>query len=169
MKLTPRAQEQPHTCAVACLRIVAEYYGLIHSEAELVPLCQTTLDGTTPEALAEAARQLGLTARLTFDDPAILNIAISQQQPVIVYLGIPTASLELGIHAVVVSDTDHERHVDRPDRREGTFLSQKQLLGSLAKCLSNGNPHHTVRIFLFPYNQFINYFDSFCKSFGSRS
>lgn len=68
MKLTPYAQEQPHTCAVACLRIVAEYYGLRYSEAELLPLCQTTLDGTTPEALADAARQLGLTAKLTFDD-----------------------------------------------------------------------------------------------------
>jgi ABC-type bacteriocin/lantibiotic exporter with double-glycine peptidase domain len=27
MRLTPYAQQQPHTCAVACLRMVTEYYG----------------------------------------------------------------------------------------------------------------------------------------------
>ncbi len=120
MKLTPYAQEQPHTCAVACLRIVAEYYGIRCSEAELLPLCQTTLDGTTPEALADAARQLGLTAKLTFDDPTVLPLATHQQQPLIVYLGIPTPSSELEIHAVVVSDLTFETvtYIDPTDGKE---------------------------------------------------
>lgn len=62
MKLTPYAQEEPHTCVVACLRMVAAYYGRPYTEAELLPFCQTTLDGTTPEALLEAAHKIGLTA-----------------------------------------------------------------------------------------------------------
>ena len=125
MKLTPYAQEQPHTCALACLRIVAEYYGLARSEAELLALCQTTLDGTTPEALAEAVQQLGLAATLRFDDPAILSTGIRQQQPVIVYLGIPAPSLEVEIHAVVVSDVTHEM-VTFLDPTDGTEQAQER-------------------------------------------
>ena len=126
MKLTPHAQEQPHTCAVACLRIVAEYYGLTHSEAELLPLCQTTLDGTTPEALTDAARQLGLTAKLSFDDPTVLPLASQQQQPLIVYLGIPTPPSELEIHAVVVSDLTFETvtYLDPTDGKEQTLARE---------------------------------------------
>lgn len=122
MKLTPYAQEEPHTCVVACLRIVAEYYGHTYSEAELLSFCQTTLDGTTPEALLEAAHQIGLIAKLTFDDPTVLSLAIHQQQPVIVYLGIPTPSLELEIHAVVVSDLTIKdvTYIDPTDGKEHT-------------------------------------------------
>ncbi len=120
MKLTPYAQEEPHTCVVACLRIVAEYYGHTYSEVELLSFCQTTLDGTTPEALVEAADKIGLTAKLTFDDPAILSLAVHQQQPMIVYLGIPALSLELEIHAVVVSDFTRETitYLDPTDGKE---------------------------------------------------
>jgi ABC-type bacteriocin/lantibiotic exporter with double-glycine peptidase domain len=104
VKLTSYAQEEPHTRVVACLRMVAEYYGLTYTEAERLPDCQTTLDGTTPEALVEAAHKIGLTAQLTFGDPTGLSLTIHQQQPLIVYLGIPASSSELEIHAVVVSD-----------------------------------------------------------------
>lgn len=103
MKLPLYQQEQPHTCAVTCLRIVAAYYGFSHTEAELLELCQTTLDGTTPEDLVYAARQLGLSATLTFEEPTLLPAALYRQQPVTVYLGITSAEA-LGIHAVVVTD-----------------------------------------------------------------
>jgi ABC-type bacteriocin/lantibiotic exporter with double-glycine peptidase domain len=49
VNVTPYQQEQPHTCAVACLRMAAEYLGVARTEAELLPLCGTTLDGTTPD------------------------------------------------------------------------------------------------------------------------
>lgn len=122
MKLTPYAQEEPHTCAIACLRIIAEFYGRIRSEVELLSVCQTTLDGTTPEALMDAAFQIGLTAKLSFDDPAILSPAIYQQQPLIVYLGIPMPSSEMEIHAVVVSDLTLETvsYTDPTDGKEHT-------------------------------------------------
>lgn len=110
MRLTPYQQEQPHTCAVACLRIVAQYFGKARTEAELLPLCSTTLDGTTPEDLAHAARQLGLLATITYDEPAILLESLHRQQPLIVFLGITAAppALTIEIHAVVVTDIDHE-------------------------------------------------------------
>jgi hypothetical protein len=76
--------------------------------------------GTTPEALVEAAHKIGLTAKLTFDDPASLSRAIHQQQPIIVYLGIPPPSSELEIHAVVVSDLTLETvtYIDPTDGKE---------------------------------------------------
>lgn len=109
MNVTPYQQEQPHTCAVACLRVVAEHFGITRTEAELLPLCDTTLDGTTPDGIARAARQLGLSATITYDEPTILQESLSRQQPVIVFLGIPSQQTpsNLDIHAVVVTGFDH--------------------------------------------------------------
>ena len=106
VKIIPYQQEFPHTCAVACLRIVAEYFGVLRIESELIPLCETTLDGTTPENLAYAARHLGLSATITYDEPAILSESLSRQQPVIVFVGIPSPQIpeDIDIHAVVVTD-----------------------------------------------------------------
>ncbi len=101
MKLPRCQQEQDYTCAVACLRSVAAYYGIDRTEAELLPLCEATRKGTPPENLANAARQLGLSVRLTFDEPAVLSEAAFNQQPLIVYLELDTP--ELDIHAVVVT------------------------------------------------------------------
>lgn len=104
MNVTPYQQEHSHTCAVACLRMVADYFGVIHTEAELLPLCGTTPDGTTPDGIAYAARKLGFRATITYDEPVILTEALNRQQPVIVFVGIPLAQtpLSLEIHAVVV-------------------------------------------------------------------
>lgn len=35
MKITPFRQEYPHTCLPACIRMVLDYLGDTHSEAEL--------------------------------------------------------------------------------------------------------------------------------------
>lgn len=89
--------------------MVAAYFGIIRTEAELLPLCGTTLDGTTPDGLADAARQLGLSAIITYDDPVILPESLQRQQPVIVFLGqsSPQSPFSLEIHSVVVIDCDH--------------------------------------------------------------
>ncbi len=111
MNVTPYQQEQPHTCAVACLRMAAKSLGVARTEAELLPLCGTTLDGTTPDGIARAARQLGLSATITYDEPAILQESLSRQQPVIVFLGIPSPQTpsNLDIHAVVVTGLNRQR------------------------------------------------------------
>ena len=93
--------------------MVAAHFGVTRTEAELLPLCHTTLDGTTPDGLARAARQLALSATITYDEPAILQESLSRRQPVIVFLGIPApqTSSDLGdldIHAVVVTGLDHK-------------------------------------------------------------
>ena len=88
--------------------MAAEYFGVARTEAELLPLCGTTLDGTTPDGLAGAARQLGLSATITYEEPAILQESLSRQQPVIVFLGIPSQQTPSNrdIHAVVVTGLD---------------------------------------------------------------
>jgi len=110
VNVTPYQQEQPHTCAVACLRIAAEYFGITRTEVELLPLCETTLDGTTPDGIARAARQLGLSATITYDESKILPESLRRKQPVIVFLGIPSpqSPSNLDIHAVVVTGLDQQ-------------------------------------------------------------
>ncbi len=90
--------------------MAAEYFGVTRTEVELLPLCDTTLDGTTPDGIARAARQLGLSATITYDEPAILQESLSRQQPVIVFLGIPSQQTpsNLDIHAVVVTGLDQQ-------------------------------------------------------------
>lgn len=135
MRLTPYAQEQPHTCAVACLRMVAEYYAVSCTEAGLLPLCGTTLNGTTPVGLAHAARQLGLSATIAFSDLNLVQAALNRQQPVIVFLGllVPPPSLGVAIHAVVVTAIDSKNitFIDPADglehtRDRATFLTDWQ-------------------------------------------
>ncbi len=53
--LPPYRQEQPNTCAVACLRMVAAFYGVEQPENALTALCGTTFHGTTAEEVAQAA------------------------------------------------------------------------------------------------------------------
>lgn len=120
MNVTPYQQEQPHTCAVACLRMAASHFGITRTEAELLPLCDTTRDGTTPDGLARAARRLGLSATITYDEPTILQESLRRQQPAIAFLGIPSPSTpsHLDIHAVVVTSLDHQ-HVTFIDPLDG--------------------------------------------------
>lgn len=124
MRLTPYAQEQLHTCVVACLRMVAAHYGIARTEAELAPLCGTTLDGTTPVGLARAARQLGLSATIAYGDLTLVEAALSQQQPVVVFLALTGGppSGEVAIHAVVATAIDRENisFIDPADGLEHT-------------------------------------------------
>lgn len=101
--------------------MAAEYFGVTRTEAELLPLCGTTPDGTTPDGIASAARQLGLSAIITYDEPAILQESLSRQQPVIVFLGIPSqhSPANLDIHAVVVTGLD-QQNVTFIDPFDGT-------------------------------------------------
>jgi ABC-type bacteriocin/lantibiotic exporter with double-glycine peptidase domain len=115
--------------------MVAEYYAVSCTEARLLPLCGTTLDGTTPVGLAHTAQQLGLSATLAFGDLTLVQAALNRQQPVIVFLGLPAPppSLEVAIHAVVVTAIDSENitFIDPADgmehtRDRATFLTDWQ-------------------------------------------
>lgn len=54
----------------------------------------------------------------------VLPLAIQQQQPLVVYLGIPAPSLEMEIHAVVVADLTLETvtYLDPTDGQEHTEI-----------------------------------------------
>ena len=93
----------------------------------MLRLCQTTLDGTTPDALADAARQLELTVAITYDDPTVLSKVLSQQKPVLVFLGIPasTFSREINIHAVVVTQLK-DKTINFIDPTDGLEHSQER-------------------------------------------
>lgn len=56
-------QEEPKTCAIACLRMVMEFHGISRSEEELSALCQPDpLSGLDPEVLVAAVEKFGLRA-----------------------------------------------------------------------------------------------------------
>ena len=105
--------------------MIAEFYGISRTEADLLNLCHTTLDGTTPEALTEAAIKLRLSAYLSYDNSTVL--ATYPNQPTIVFLGIPapTSSLEINIHAVVITKVE-DATVHYLDPTDGLEHSQEK-------------------------------------------
>jgi ABC-type bacteriocin/lantibiotic exporter with double-glycine peptidase domain len=117
--LKPFQQEQPHTCAVACLRTVAHYFGIERDEATLESLCDTRLDGTMPEDLAHAARQLGFSVMLSYDQPDVLAQSLQRDLPVIVFLGILTAN-SIENHAVTITALNEQEviYLDPTDALE---------------------------------------------------
>lgn len=55
-------QEKGYSCAVACLRVLLDFYDCKRDEAFLRGLCATDYSGTSSDALVSAARQLGFKA-----------------------------------------------------------------------------------------------------------
>jgi ABC-type bacteriocin/lantibiotic exporter with double-glycine peptidase domain len=52
-------------CGPACLKIVADYYGIHKSERELSKLCKASkIDGTTGENMLKGARAVGLDGKI---------------------------------------------------------------------------------------------------------
>lgn len=104
-------QETPHTCAVACLRMVLEYYGVSHDEAFLANLCETTKDGTTARSVVRAAHSLGFNASFCEGDLRFLQNCLDDEMPLIVFLSTGPLNEIPGdsIHAVVVTAMDPEK------------------------------------------------------------
>lgn len=74
-KLKPRLfrQEKFYTCAVACLRMVLDFYGCERDEASLCGLCETDYSGTSPDAIVTAAQRLGFKAEKQYAEIADLE------------------------------------------------------------------------------------------------
>ncbi|MEK7728777.1 MAG: cysteine peptidase family C39 domain-containing protein [candidate division KSB1 bacterium] len=70
LKSKPRLfrQEKIYSCAVACLRMVLDFYGCERDEVSLCELCATDYSGTSPDALVAAAQQLGFNAEKRYAD-----------------------------------------------------------------------------------------------------
>ncbi len=103
-------QEQPNTCAVACLRMVLNAYHVTVSEQELAQRANTNEFGTELGELVRAAQELG------FDCEArILEFAELQNARLpIVYLDGPTLGRSFLMHAVVVAETEQSVKVLDP-------------------------------------------------------
>ncbi len=107
MKLTPFRQQQPHTCLPACIRIVLDYWGKEHDEAELAQACGSVpVWGTTPAEAVDGLERMGYRA-LWFENASLerLIALLDQNWPVIVFLR--AADLphgRAGLHSVVVAE-----------------------------------------------------------------
>ena len=88
--------------------MIAAHFNIHQSEAELISRCDTNLQGTLAEDLAHTASLLGLSAKISYDDPDILAQTLSRSLPLTVYIGLPNkfAADLVDIHAVVVSALD---------------------------------------------------------------
>ena len=112
--------------------MIAAHFNIQRSEAELLPLCGTTENGTLGEDLAQAATLLGLSATISYDDPAMLNQTLSRSLPLTVFVGIPfdLATNFHDMHSVVVIALENNEVVyldplDGLEHRQpyGTFLN----------------------------------------------
>lgn len=56
-------QEKTYACAVACLRMILDYWGFEIDESSLAVLCRTDANGTSADDLVHAASRLGFPAR----------------------------------------------------------------------------------------------------------
>jgi ABC-type bacteriocin/lantibiotic exporter with double-glycine peptidase domain len=108
-------QEKPHTCAVACLRMVLDLHGLAINEEVLSEKCQTTTLGTSADDVVQAARELGFPARkehATFDD---LRRYLSSNIFPILFINLLVIDGYNTTHAVVVEEvSDNEIKVLDP-------------------------------------------------------
>lgn len=88
----------------------------------LESLCDTRLDGTTPEDVAYAAHQLGFSVTVSYDKPDVLAQSLQHSLPVIVFLSMPTTE----VHAVTVTALDEQEvtYLDPTDALEHRLSRQ---------------------------------------------
>ncbi len=72
-----------------------------------------------PEDLAYAARQLGFSVKVSYDEPDVLPQSLQRSLPVIVFLGIPAAN-SIENHAVTITALDEQEvtYLDPTDALE---------------------------------------------------
>ena len=116
------AQETDFSCAVACLRMVLESFGVTKSESELRELCDCTIFGTSAVELIQAARRLGFRGSrkysLTIDE--LRRVAEEGYFP-IVYVVLVKSSTADVLSLVVTSVSDDAVRVLDPERGLSEF------------------------------------------------
>jgi ABC-type bacteriocin/lantibiotic exporter with double-glycine peptidase domain len=77
-------QERPDTCAIACLRMILAYRGLVSTEAEVVQSAAMPPSGMDPEGLAQLAQRYGLYAtEQQLDREALFDLVRQQRFPIV--------------------------------------------------------------------------------------
>jgi ABC-type bacteriocin/lantibiotic exporter with double-glycine peptidase domain len=121
VRVTPVAQLESAECGVACLTMVASYFGCWVPLAEVRQLCGTSRDGNSAFTLVQGARTLGMNARG-------LKIELSKLRT----LKRP-AILHWDLNHFVVLERVHKRGATIVDPATGRrFVSREQLDRSLS-------------------------------------
>jgi ABC-type bacteriocin/lantibiotic exporter with double-glycine peptidase domain len=103
-------QETEYSCAPACLKIVLESFGVIHTEEELRNLTDCTPSGTNALSLVDVCRKLEFLGTrkysLTFDE---LKEVLNEGLHPIVYLRVMLSEGHIPqMHSVIVELIDRE-------------------------------------------------------------
>lgn len=105
-KLPFHRQETASSCAVACLRILLEYYGVKVTEAELREKCKTTELGTYAKNLMACARNFGFEASLEYLTVDQLKNLVDEGIYPIAYINMfPTSDIPY-THAVIIESLE---------------------------------------------------------------
>jgi ABC-type bacteriocin/lantibiotic exporter with double-glycine peptidase domain len=124
-------QERDYSCVPACLRMVLAYHGVYKSEDDLIYACDCDQQGTGPDGVVEAAKELGF-GRTSRDRPGIQELTSIVREG---YYPIVWMATEAQQHAVVLIDVHSEFvHVLDPALKQGdrhipleVFVEQREL------------------------------------------
>ena len=111
-------QETPHTCAVACLRMLLEMHGLPIAEDALSEKSGTTVYGTSAGDLVQAASDLGFHAQkvhATLDD---IRTYLSKSIFPILFINLLVIDGYNSTHAVIAAQVT-EKEIKTIDPRIG--------------------------------------------------
>ena len=114
-KLRFHRQEKVYSCAVACLKMILEYFGRNVEESELRKCCKTTELGTYADDVISCARELGFSAEKTCLAVGDLKKLTEKSVFPIVYVNTYFLNEIFATHAIIVEDvTDEEVSVIDP-------------------------------------------------------
>jgi ABC-type bacteriocin/lantibiotic exporter with double-glycine peptidase domain len=109
LKLRFHKQEKVYSCAVACLKMVLEYFGKNTEEMKLRRICKTTELGTYADDVVSCARELGFRAEKAYLAVNELKKLTEANVFPIVYVNTYFLNRIFATHAVIVEDvTDEE-------------------------------------------------------------
>lgn len=115
MKPPFHKQETPHTCAVACLRMVLETQGLSMTEEALSAKCGTDVFGTSANDLVQAASGLGFEAKKEYANLDDIHGHLSQNLFPILFINLLVIDGYNSTHAVIAEEvSDKEIKVIDP-------------------------------------------------------
>jgi len=119
-------QETPHTCAIACLRMILEMHGLPIAEDTLSERCGTTVYGTSADDLVKAASNLGLQARKEYATLDDIRNYLSKNIFPILFINLLVIDGYNSTHAVIAEEVA-EKEIKISDPRRGERMIDLEL------------------------------------------
>lgn len=126
MKPPFHKQETPHTCAIACLRMILEMHGLPIAEDTLSERCGTTVYGTSADDLVKAASNLGLQARKEYATLDDIRNYLSKNIFPILFINLLVIDGYNSTHAVIAEEVA-EKEIKISDPRRGERMIDLEL------------------------------------------